>query len=155
MRAITVHLPWTYAIAEGWKPTENRSRTTKYRGELAIHAGAQWSDQGANDPACRSRWHGPSWPAKPPLSPVDFSHLFRRIIAIVDVVGCHQAEPLTRLDGTVGSCCEPWGWLTYHGGKARVFHWEFANARRPARTPEMRGRLGLWTVPDDLAEALR
>lgn len=48
LRAITIHAPWAWAIAEGYKLVENRSWIPKIRGLLAIHAGrSQDSDQGA------------------------------------------------------------------------------------------------------------
>ena len=39
MKALTVHQPWAWAIAEGYKDIENRTWPTKYRGKLLIHAG--------------------------------------------------------------------------------------------------------------------
>lgn len=39
MKAITIKQPWATLIALGEKQFETRSWTTKYRGELAIHAG--------------------------------------------------------------------------------------------------------------------
>ena len=38
-RALTIRQPWASLIAEGIKTVETRSWSTKYRGELAIHAG--------------------------------------------------------------------------------------------------------------------
>ena len=38
-RALTVWQPWAFAIAENFKPTENRTRRTNYRGRLFLHAG--------------------------------------------------------------------------------------------------------------------
>lgn len=155
MKAITVQLPWADAIARGAKLVENRSRPTGYRGLLAIHAGAEWSVRGASDPACRAMWWGPAWHTRPALEATDFSNAFRRILAVVEVVGCHEAQPISRLDGSDGVCCEPWGQLHYGSAGARVFHWELASVRRLPEPVECRGRLGLWNVPDDIAEALR
>lgn len=39
MKAITIHQPWATLIALGEKRFETRGWPTKYRGELAIHAG--------------------------------------------------------------------------------------------------------------------
>ncbi|BAQ63952.1 ASCH domain-containing protein [Geminocystis sp. NIES-3709] len=39
MKVITIHQPWAWAIAEGFKTVENRTWQTNYRGLLAIHAG--------------------------------------------------------------------------------------------------------------------
>jgi len=38
MKALSVKQPWAHAIVRGWKDVENRSRRTKHRGWLVIHA---------------------------------------------------------------------------------------------------------------------
>lgn len=43
MRALVVKQPWAWAIMEGHKRFENRSWTTKYRGPIAVIAGASRS----------------------------------------------------------------------------------------------------------------
>lgn len=40
MKALTLHQPWASLIALGVKTIETRSWSTKYRGRIAIHAGA-------------------------------------------------------------------------------------------------------------------
>lgn len=40
MRGLTLHQPWATLIARGAKHYETRSWSTRYRGPLAIHAGA-------------------------------------------------------------------------------------------------------------------
>jgi hypothetical protein len=40
---LTLHQPWASLIALGVKTIETRSWSTKYRGPLAIHAGAGWT----------------------------------------------------------------------------------------------------------------
>lgn len=39
LRALSVRQPWAWLIVNGYKDVENRSRATKYRGPLLIHAG--------------------------------------------------------------------------------------------------------------------
>ncbi|MBB3041198.1 hypothetical protein [Nocardioides soli] len=46
MKALTVQQPWAWAIVHGGKDVENRTQAWSYRGLLAIHAGARWSDRG-------------------------------------------------------------------------------------------------------------
>ncbi|MBI3408877.1 MAG: hypothetical protein HY040_11020 [Planctomycetes bacterium] len=41
MKAISVRQPWTYTIVVGEKTIENKSKPTKHRGLLAVHAGKQ------------------------------------------------------------------------------------------------------------------
>src|SRR5579863_10246115 len=38
MKALSIRPPWAWAIAHAGKRIENRSRRTKYRGPIAIHA---------------------------------------------------------------------------------------------------------------------
>jgi len=44
MKALTIHQPWASLIALGIKTIETRTWPTKYRGELAIHAGIGVAD---------------------------------------------------------------------------------------------------------------
>jgi len=38
LRALSVRQPWAWAIVQGLKPWENRSRRFNYRGPVLIHA---------------------------------------------------------------------------------------------------------------------
>lgn len=42
MKAISLHQPWASLIALGIKNTETRHWSTRYRGEIAIHAAKAW-----------------------------------------------------------------------------------------------------------------
>jgi activating signal cointegrator 1 len=46
MKALTLHEPWAWAVAAGWKEVETRSWSTAYRGPLAIHAGKKHDADG-------------------------------------------------------------------------------------------------------------
>lgn len=159
MKALTVKLPWSWAIYVGAKLVENRSQPTRYRGPLAIHAGAGWSERGAADPRVLAEWRKAAWDklamADGALDATSFAIYFRRVLAVADLVDCHEAQPLPRLDGTHGCCCEPWGEARYveSGGRTRtvVFHYVLENVRRIPNPPEYRGRLGLWNVPEEVA----
>lgn len=39
--ALSIRQPWAWAIAAGYKPVENRSWRTNFRGRFLIHAGKQ------------------------------------------------------------------------------------------------------------------
>lgn len=45
-KALSVRQPWGWLIANGWKPVENRSRRTKVRGRILIHAGREFDHEG-------------------------------------------------------------------------------------------------------------
>lgn len=156
MKAITVQNPPAHAIAFLGKSVENRSRPTHHRGLLAIHAGLGWSQQHADSLIYLRAWTrwAAAIPALPPGTP---GRLHRdnewitvsAVVALVDVVGCHQARPG---DTETGVCCAPWGELLSH--TEPTFHWELGNIRPCITNRESRitrGWLGLWRLPDDVA----
>lgn len=42
MKALSILQPWAWLIVNGYKPVENRTWATKFRGPLLIHAGKSW-----------------------------------------------------------------------------------------------------------------
>lgn len=151
IRGLTIKQPWAFAIAEGFKTIENRSRRTNYRGTLLIHAG-QTVDQSvrivrySRDAAIRFdnlggrsnywdvRQHIPSRIVPPPATAMACS----AVIATAQLVGCHEAT-----DG----CCSPWGF-------ADQWHWELADIRQLERAVPRAGALGLWKPDAELLTAL-
>lgn len=150
MKAITVRQPWAWAIAEGHKPVENRSRGTSYRGPLAIHAGLTWSDRGAEDPRVMVQWAPPGMLGHYDRIP-EAAFEFHRgaIIAVADLVDSHPDA----------GCCRPWGESSYQeaGGRTiRTVHHLVLENVLPTRGPlACRGSLGLWTVPDSIVTGSR
>lgn len=129
MRALTVRRPWADAIVQPSdlpKRIENRSRATKVRGELLIHAGL------AYDPMGRSvitDWAAlDSWP-----------DARGAVIGIAVLAGCHQATE---------GCCAPWG-------QPNAWHWELADVRPLAEPIPAKGSLGFWTPPEAVLTAVR
>lgn len=120
MKALTIRQPWADAIAHGEKRIENRSRRTNYTGTVLIHAGL-----------------GQDVNALPPEMTAGWPDTRGAIIAVADLVGCHQAA----------RCCKPWGFPD-------VWHWELADVRVvPVRVPA-KGQLGLWTPAPELLAAV-
>lgn len=122
MKALTVRNPWAECIAQGVKLVENRTRPTKHRGPLAIHAGAAWASLGGIDPRVEAALAGRG------------RFIYGAVIATVNVVDCHPAA-----DG----CCNPWG---DHVSDAQVFHWVLDDVHRLGNPVPAKGRLGLWDV---------
>jgi hypothetical protein len=121
---LSVCQPWAWAIVTGIKRVENRSRPTRHRGPLVIHASRSRRSLGQD--------FGELLPNLPPVEQLDFGAL----IGVVEIVGC---VPVAEVEGdpfAVG----PWCWL-------------LANARRiqPAR---FRGLVSLFKVPDRLVVPL-
>jgi hypothetical protein len=44
MKALSIRQPWAWLIVNGYKDIENRSRQTKFRGRIYIHAGKRFDD---------------------------------------------------------------------------------------------------------------
>lgn len=42
MRALSILQPWAWLIVNGYKNIENRTWSTKWRGEFLVHAGKRW-----------------------------------------------------------------------------------------------------------------
>ena len=149
MRAITVRQPWAWAIMHGGKDVENRSRNIAgaYRGPVAIHAGLAPFEQDNMASRAHRLAHG---------GEVDTRIVFGAIVGVVDLVDAHpsQRDENAWTNGDVDIFpCSPWA--EWHG----PYHLVLTNPC-PLRTPiPVRGRLGLWTLPDDVAaqveEALR
>ena len=93
MRALTVIQPYAELIARGVKPIENRVWPTKYRGELAIHAGKnrKWVDHD----------HLTEYP----------SMAFGAIVAIARLVDCVRVEHLPPALVGHEHAEGPWCWL--------------------------------------------
>lgn len=163
MKALTVQQPWAWAIVHGDKDVENRTQPSNYRGPLAIHAGARWSDRGAESPLVRRAvrdFYGTASPLDEPMfTSRESPRVFGAIIGTVDQVGCHMAVG----DDLAVCCSSVWGEVAYveHGGRTRrdVFHRELTNPRPLDEPIPCRGALGLWTPPthvlEQLEEALR
>lgn len=161
MKALTVQQPWAWAIIHGGKDVENRTQAWSYRGPLAIHAGARWSERGARSPlvnAAVDRVLGQPSPLDdaPRLHPEVW--LPGSIIGVVDLVGVHEAhQEGASVTAWADWCCQPWGeghYASREGGRwvqrTNLVHLELANPRPLAEPIPCRGALGLWTPPVDV-----
>lgn len=156
MKALTVRQPWAWAIVFGGKDVENRSVNVAgaYRGPVAIHASLTWSEEGADSELVQrayAKWLGfTHWGGlygghtAMPIDPEgerDATLLDRgAIIGVVDLVNEHGSP--------VGSrCCTEWAEPDAH-------HLVLANPRPLLKPVPCRGRLGLWTLPDEILDLL-
>ena len=46
MKVLSIRQPWAFLIANGFKPVENRTWGTKFRGEFLIHASKSFDREG-------------------------------------------------------------------------------------------------------------
>jgi len=127
MKALTVKQPWAWAIIHGGKDVENRSRPTKHRGRLYIHAGKGWADEAIDTIGIQSL----------PDSFDEF--LAGMVIGTVDVTDCHHADDCHKFSKS-GTCSE-WAMPGHH-------HWVLADPK-PVEVPfPAKGKLGLWNLED-------
>ncbi|MBM9509935.1 hypothetical protein [Actinacidiphila acididurans] len=154
IRALTVKQPFAFAIAEGFKPIENRTRRTNHRGEIYLHT-SKAPQRGVHivrysrDAAIRLDELGGSgnfWNALHAVPSRFYTPAptlaWRAVIATARITGCHRAG-----DGCTPACA---AW-----GEPDRWHWEIADAR-PLTTPiGINGNLGLWIPPWGLIEAVR
>lgn len=135
MKALSVRQPWAGAILTRGKSPENRSKPTKHRGPLLIHAPQTVEGSWAFD-AVAEFSHGQEVPVLgAPRAGVAWE--VGALVGVVDVVGCHPASSCDTGDGL----CTLWA-------QAGQFHWELADPRTFVKPIWCMGRLGLWT-PDD------
>jgi hypothetical protein len=141
MRAFTVRQPWAWAIIWAGKNIENRrtSIVGSYQGVVAVHAGLQVDADALSEAAIpEGHMHRlnddyagrPAWDAR------------GAIVGVVEVLGSHQVREECR-----DLPCWPWGALA-----DTRWHIELGRVRALAEPVPCRGRPGLWTLPDDVAE---
>jgi len=128
VKAITVRQPWAWAIAQGHKLVENRTWTTRHRGQLAIHAGSRWDGPAAHLTVARfSGCHVGD-------VRVTDTHM-GAVIAVVELV-----DICTATLAPDGACdCGPWA-MDGHA------HWRLANPRALEVPIPFKGRQGLWDL---------
>lgn len=149
MKAITVRQPWAWAIAWGGKTIENRTQQFTYRGPLAIHAGAGWSEHGQSDPRVLEALDRVSCERGAGRVHVgDLAQHAGCIVAVAELVDVHPDA----------GCCRPWGESTYVEASGRrrtvVRHLVLEEVTALEDPIPVRGALGLWTPPADLLELL-
>lgn len=128
LRGLTVAQPWATCITEFGKTVENRTWTTKYRGPVAIHAARRYDPHGAPNAEALAgqRFHPMRGPAG----------IRGAIIALAELIDVHRCN----------GDCSTW---------AEPGQWQFVLANVHPTTPiPVRGALGLWRVPADLASHL-
>lgn len=137
MKCLTIRQPWAWLVVNRFKPVENRTRSTKFRGEVLIHAAKgctareffnAWSylTHGTNATKA-TRSHAKQIPQ---LSIIDRGAIIGKA-TLIDCVEDHDSPYF------VG----PYGHV-------------FTNAKRCEPFP-YKGQLGYFNVPDDVVSQLK
>lgn len=127
MKAITIHQPWAWAIAQGHKRVENRSWATRYRGPILIHAGQ--SLKSMSDGRAMFDQLGITMPAEAEL-------VRGYVVAVARLVDCVPIDRVKDQPFAEG----PWCWML-----------EGAQAVEPFR---LNGMQGLFNVASDVVDQI-
>lgn len=128
MKALTIHQPWAWAIAQGHKRIENRSWYTSHRGSLLIHAGR----------SIQSIESGRRYIERLGLRVPDRGTLvFGAIVAIARVKACVEVETVLDEPFAEGPVC-----------------WLLTDVRAVDPFPYS-GAQGLFEVPESVVDQLR
>jgi hypothetical protein len=161
VKSLTIKQPWGHFIAHCGKLVENRPWEMRYRGPLAIHAGAYsgWDKAAESSPVALEAWR--RWATVPatgqlaaPLTRGDaFSFFtFGAVIAVAEVTGCHHSDDCMHAEYLVSpgrpTGCSPWA-------VRGQWHIQLAGVRPLAEPARCRGKLGLWRLPEDAEKAVR
>jgi hypothetical protein len=134
MKCVSLHQPWAWAIFDpaAAKDVENRTRATRHRGPLLIHAARSLKSLDAEDPALWRTVYGVELPAREVLT-------FGAILGVVDVIGCVPVG----LNGRVGGRYSVWAQVGLYG-------WLLANPRAFAEPIPYKGSQQFFEVADEL-----
>lgn len=146
MKALSLYEPWATLIALGEKRYETRSWSTIYRGPLLI---------------CASKRKLPI--VQYPCLTNVLNALYRvgislnglnwgRAIALVDLTDIYRADDLLHVDRFYRLL--PENEKSYGDFSAGRFAWKLQNVRRFVKPPLMKGRQGLFEIPDNLIKDL-
>jgi hypothetical protein len=129
MKALSIRQPWAELIVQGKKTLELRSWAVGYRGPLAIHA-----SQTVDREACQA--HG--------LNPEQVST--GAIIGVVDLVS------IVELDDAAFASRQSEHLASGRFKTNPLYGWQMANPRLLSHPCPVRGRMGLFSVPDACLE---
>lgn len=141
MKALSIRQPWAWLIVHGFKPVENRTWRTNYRGFLLIHAGQAFDYEGYDWVRANT-----AVGTMPSYRDFMFSGEHRGgIVGQARLYDCtdHPDIPLAGWDGRHGPLSAPRQWFFGPHGL-----WLRDAAPMPIKL--MRGRLGLFDVAEDL-----
>ena len=127
MRTLTLLQPWATLVASGAKQIETRSSSTKYRGPLAIHSSARWTEEARAFARNRAV-----------IARLGDERVFPlgAIVAVCDLVDCVATDDV----GVISPWEEAFG--DYSPGR---YAWYLHNIVPLDEPVPAKGALGLWT----------
>jgi hypothetical protein len=153
-KGFTVKQPYAQLLAIGaeyGKQYETRSKPTKYRGPVIIHAGKDTLEYAVLMTETGVVSDSDSWHKRRNAIRAAFDAAglnsrvpFGAIIAYADIVGCYPVEDIKNL-----SDCE----RMFGDWSEGRYAWEIAHVRMVEPIP-YKGQLGLWNVPYEIIQQL-
>jgi hypothetical protein len=160
MRGLSLTQPWATLVALGAKRIETRSRSTKYRGPVAIHASKGFPREYRAlcfDEPFYGVLHGARM-IYPDLElgfgDERFLMSLGAIVATARIITCAPTDQLQAINRAYGRGGLLPHELTFGDYSPGRFAWVLGDVRRLPNPIHCRGALGLWTVPDDIARRL-
>jgi hypothetical protein len=154
MKAITIHQPWATLKAVGEKRFETRGWSTKYRGQIAIHAGQKIDKNACEEPEIKAALarHGYTVDNLPTGAVLAIATL-KDVWSISRPYGPDGLVKKTSHDTGISNI---WGGMKpseYHFGDYSDgrFAWETDNVRLLATPIVAKGQQGLWNWSGDVA----
>lgn len=147
MKALTISQPYASHIANGHKWVENRTWSTPYRGQLAIHAGK-----------------GTQYMTHADMKAIGMP--FGCIVAVAEIVHCMKRSTIEEIAGIrtkAGTENEKvsnlgnrsWHDASVHRHAEGPVCWILANAWKLPEPIPYRGAQGLWNVPQEIIAQMR
>lgn len=148
MKAITIIQPWATLIALGVKTLETRSWPTKYRGEIAIHAGQKVDKDACLVPQIREALlkHGINDWRELPTGAILAKATLTDVWSIERPAGpdgsvCRTSKDTGRFNMWGGYMPDEYYFGDYSDGR---FTWQLDDVSRLPSPIEAKGKLGLW-----------
>lgn len=136
MKALSIRQPWAWLIVHGYKPVENRTWRTSYRGPLLIHAGRAFDGAGYDWVLANTSVRIPSY-----REFIGSGLHLGGIVGQAELYDCtdHPDIPLPGWDGRHGILSDPRRW--FFGP-----HGLWLRGQVPTTFKPLRGKLGLFEV---------
>ena len=155
MKGLSLHQPYATLIAIEAKRIETRSRSTDYRGSLAIHAAKKWdyeSWETCMSEPIRSALQAHNYNVREKWSYIDQLPL-GAIVAVAKLVACRstgdQGEDIGWLDKLSENEVALGNFLPYRYG------WFFEDVQKVEPPIPCRGMQGLFKLPPEIEKQLR
>lgn len=140
MKCISIRQPWAWAILYGGKDIENRNWKTNYRGLVAIHAGKQFDMTGEDQKWLLANGGEPYVKMLQDFCEFEDNDVRGAIVGVVEITDCIPSH----------SCESPWK----AGPDPDFFCWQLANPRALAMPIALKGQLGLFDLPSEVAQMI-